>query len=130
MRKKILNSYKALEKLTCPEITINHKVQIDICIAEEIAELNNKHNILTLTSCCCHEKGCFGMVAIHPDCIEDLLKLGYVYNGIFQTTGRAGPTKGNIEMKYIFPTFITKSKCTGKCDPDKYIVMEEIKTTE
>ena len=99
--------------MSIPMITISHTISVDECIANEIIELNNKHNILTVNSCCNHKEGYYGSVAVHPDDIINMLVLGYVPSGVWNTTISKIVLKK--AQKYTFPNFQSKSKCTGKC---------------
>lgn len=91
------------------ELKINHIVEVDNCIAKEILELNNKYNILTLHSCCGHDEGDCGFVAVHPENIKDMIALGYVRNGKYTTQ------PNDKESEYEFPVFATKSVCKCRC---------------
>lgn len=103
-------------KTNMRKIIIRHKVEIDHCIADEIKELNNKHNILTLYSCCGHDKDYYGYIVVHPDNISDMIELGYQYNGFFSSTGFNGTLKElPKEFPYKFPSFTAKSVCKGRC---------------
>lgn len=89
------------------EIEITHTIDVDKCIAKEIKELNNDHNILTLYSCCGHEKGSHGYIVVHEFDKELLIELGYKQNGWLEPGSRPHMTK--------YPTFETKSVCKGRC---------------
>lgn len=68
---------KNIKKKTKKEITITHKIKVDQCIADEILELNNKHNILTILSCCGHGDEKEAFLLVHDDDIGKIIKLGY-----------------------------------------------------
>jgi len=89
------------------KIKIQHSIDVDKCIATEIKDLNNKHNILTLYSCCGHEKGENGYIVVHEFSEGDMVKLGYEKQGIFQTNacGRG----------MLYNTFRANSVCKGRC---------------
>jgi hypothetical protein len=90
-----------------PEITISHTVDIDKCLTKEISELNNKHNILTLYSCCGHNKGDYGYIVVHEFNEEDMVNLGYEKQGVFRTN--------TCGREMIYNTFRPKSACKGRC---------------
>ena len=88
-----------------------HESYIDKCIADEIKELANKHNILTLYSCCGHGEP--GFIVVHPDDISKMKEIGYELNGEFATPGvNEGQKPASLlDIKYKFPSFRTKSVC-------------------
>ena len=57
------------------DVTVIHKITVDICIAEEIKKLNNDNDIFTLSSCCGH--GETGYIIVAGDDIQEMIKLGY-----------------------------------------------------
>lgn len=112
------------------EIVINHKVKVDECIADEISELNNKYNILTLASCCGH--GEEGFIVVHNDMydsnIDDIesdivkmLKLGYKFKDYYTYNADSMSKNKKLIMwrKRTVPCFIPKSKCKCNCDEGK-----------
>jgi hypothetical protein len=86
-------------------ITILHRVSMDKCIAEEVEELNNVHNILTLFSCCGH--GDIGYIVVHEHYEKAMEKLGYKKSGRFSTSTSAG--EDDHMNKY--PAYEPKSEC-------------------
>jgi hypothetical protein len=108
-------------------IRLTHSVDVDKCIAHEIRELTNKHNILTIYSCCGHKKGKRdGCIVVSPYSIADMQKLGYEFYGIVRTTGTISTSLEELithlrkdtksEEYYKFPSFGAKSVCKGRCD--------------
>ena len=108
------------------EIMINHKIKVDDCIADEILELNNNYNILTLASCCGHGED-DGFIVVHNDMydstIDDIgsdilkmLKLGYKFKDFY--TYNADSMSKNKKLttwrKRTVPCFLPKSKCKCK----------------
>ncbi len=89
------------------KITISHTFDADKCLTKEIQELNNKYNILTLYSCCGHEKGNHGFIIVHEFCEDDMVKLGYEKNGHFATLANGHANS--------YSSFRAKSVCKGHC---------------
>ena len=110
-------------------VEIIHKIDVDICIADEIERLNNVHGIFTLACCCGHgfEEDAFIVVVdnAYKD-IDDLLdvsinrmcKLGYEIRDSYTYDAYTLNKNNKLKLtkkKYI--SFKPKSKC--KCIIDK-----------
>lgn len=62
-----------------PEIPVRvtHNIMVDMCIADEVAKLNNKYGISTEFSCCGHGYRRSGYIKVLESHIEDMKALGY-----------------------------------------------------
>ena len=123
------------------KIKICHETNVDKCIYKEILELNNRHNILTLFSCCGHRSENKAFIVVQDDDIEKMLSLDYK---ITDTYGTLGKYVDNDDEVYIdiknkdlikeygrwFLAFRPKSKCIckelGVLNKDDYINMTQI----
>ena len=123
------------------KIKICHETNVDKCIYKEILELNNRHNILTLFSCCGHRSENKAFIVVQDDDIEKMLSLDYK---ITDTYGALGKYVDNDDEVYIdiknkdlikecgrwFLAFRPKSKCIckelGVLNKDDYINMTQI----
>ncbi len=106
-------------------IEIKHKIDVDICLADEIEKLNNVHGIVTLACCCGHGFDEDALIVVvdnaykdidnfHDVSINRMRKLGYEIKDFYtydaytlNKNNKLKPTK----KKYI--SFKPKSKC--KC---------------
>lgn len=86
-------------------ITVVHNISVDSCIADEIEELNNINNILTLSSCCGH--GETGYIIVAGSDIQKMIKLGYDMTTLKYLDNE-------IESDLVMCAFKPKSKCSCK----------------
>ncbi len=63
------------------EITITQRILVDPCIAAEIKELNDVHNIDTHFSCCGHGYGKQGYIIVKELDAGKMERLGYIRKG-------------------------------------------------
>ena len=123
------------------KIKICHEITVDKCIYKEILELNNRHNILTLFSCCGHRSENKAFIVVQDDDIEKMLSLDYKITGTYGALGKYidNDDEVSIDIKNKdlikecgrwFLTFKPKSKCVCKeldiCGKDAYINMTQI----
>lgn len=64
-------------------VELIHKTEIDDCIAKEIENLNNIHNIKTIYSCCGHQNNNAFILVYGEKDIRKMLELGYIKKSIF-----------------------------------------------
>lgn len=94
------------------EIIITQKIKVDLCLAEEIKELNNVHNIDTQFCCCGH--GGQGYIIVKDLDIEKMLSLGYKRTGRrYHNISYYVTDKRRIkDHEFVQWQFLPKSKCT------------------
>lgn len=98
------------------EIRITQTIQVDPCIADEIAELNNTHNIDTMFSCCGH--GGQGYIIVRDLDIQKMLDIGYkrIWRRYLNTNYYVTDNRKVKSHEYVQWVFKSKSKCTGQCE--------------
>jgi hypothetical protein len=59
-------------------VKVTHTIMVDMCIAEEVVELNNEHGISTQFSCCGHGYKRDAFIKVLKRSVEDMKALGYI----------------------------------------------------
>lgn len=86
------------------DITVTHKISVDVCIADEIEKLNNENDIFTLSSCCGH--GETGYIIVAGSDIQQMIKLGYE-----MTAMKYLDSDAIADDRIVMSAFKPKSKC-------------------
>ncbi len=106
-------------------IVIKHEIEVDNCLVEEILNLNNVHNILTLYCCCGHKNPEEAFIVVQDDCLDKMLELeyetNYTHGSIGYYTEKADEIPITNENKYLikdigrwYLAFKPKSICKCK----------------
>ncbi len=112
--KGLEGEYSTLEgKHKETDIMITHNISVDSCIAEEIKRLNDKNDILTLSSCCGH--GYSGYIVVDGSYSEEMIKLGYE-----MTTMKYWDNDMMTDDRIVMCAFKPKSKCICQKNEKNY----------